>query len=104
MDHVQVLFKTSEASIEAACDFERTPSTFNHYFSENITKQRADKQKRQLQSLKDASGNIPYSMVELILNQNSCKSIDDFVAEEMLMVLDSYGMSHDWQYTHVVEM
>jgi hypothetical protein len=26
------------------------------------------------------------------------------VAEEMLMVLDSYGMSHDWQYTHVVEM
>ena len=41
-------------------------------------------------------------MVELILNQNSCKSIDDFVAEEMLMVLDSYGMSHTTDSTHML--
>jgi hypothetical protein len=93
MDHVDALFKASAASIEAACEIERTPSTFNHYFSENITKQRFEKQKRQLRSLKDAQGNIPYATVELVLNQNSCKSIDDFVAEDMLIVLDSYGAS-----------
>jgi len=91
MQHVDALFTTSVAAIEAACDVERIPSTFNHYFSENITKQRVDKQRRQLKSMKDASGNIPYAAVELVLNQNSRKSIDDFVAEEMLIVLDAYG-------------
>jgi hypothetical protein len=93
MDHVDALFKANATSIEASCEIERTPSTFNHYFSENITKQRFEKQKRQLRSLKDAQGNIPYATVELVLNQNSCKSIDDFVAEDMLIVLDSYGAS-----------
>jgi GTP-binding protein EngB required for normal cell division len=91
MEHVDALFKSSVASIEVACDFERIPSTFNHYFSENITKQRFDKQRRQLKSMTDASGNIPYATLELVLNQNSRKSIDDFVAEEMLIVLDAYG-------------
>jgi hypothetical protein len=81
------------ASIEAACEIDRTPSTFNHYFSENITRQRFEKQKRQLRSLKDDKGNIPYATVELDLTQNSCRSIDDFVAEDMLIVLDSYGTS-----------
>ena len=97
-NHVEALFKKSVDSIEAACQRERIPSTFNHYFSENITKQRVDKQRLQLQSLKDADGNIPYKTVEMVLNQNSCKSIDDFVAEEMLIVLDSYG--NFWGYLH----
>jgi hypothetical protein len=91
MNHVEALYKTSVASIEAACQSEQVPSTFNHYFSENITKQRVDKQRRQLQSLADEKGNIPYKTVEMVLNQNNRKSIDDFVAEEMLIVLDSYG-------------
>jgi hypothetical protein len=43
--------------------------------------------------LKDAKGNIPYATVELVLTQSTCRSIDDFVAEDMLIVLDSYGAS-----------
>jgi hypothetical protein len=46
MDHVDALFKASAASIEAACEIERTPPTFDHHFSENITEQRFEKQKQ----------------------------------------------------------
>ena len=91
-EHVDALFQKSIAFIEAASDHERHPSTFNHYFSENITKRRVDKQRRQLKSMADASGKISIATVELVLNQNSCKSIDEFIAEEMLFILDAYGL------------
>jgi len=85
-----------KASLSNVLDMDTHPYTQNHYLFDNISKKRNDHLKRKLiimlQNISgDDAGKKAVNLINAVFDANSRRSMDDHVAAEMEVVLDSYG-------------
>ena len=84
-----------EAKVSSALDMDCNPYTQNHYLFENINKKRNDRIKHRVLNALGGDGDITRSgardMMMSIFDSNQRMSMQDHVAQEMEIALDSYG-------------
>jgi len=89
---------TLKEALDNVLDMDTHPYTQNHYLFDNINKKRNDPLKKNLINMlkgisgeDEDAGQQAVNLVKAVFDANSRKSMDDHVAEEMEIVLDSYG-------------
>lgn len=98
---VHVIDELTHATREKIQKFlksEKIPYSQDHYLFENITRMRSKQLKNEMMRLLKSSrvGNsiaadVATQIVESSFERNQKKSVDDHMAEEMMVVLDAYG-------------
>mmetsp|Transcript_21619 Transcript_21619/g.25574 ORF Transcript_21619/g.25574 Transcript_21619/m.25574 type:complete len:779 (+) Transcript_21619:38-2374(+) len=81
----------TEKAVKDYISTELHPATLNHYLNENIQKCRQAKLKQRLKMMQDEQGNVSFTNIEMMLEANGRQSIDDYVVEEMRIILKAYA-------------
>ena len=87
-------FHGTKADLEKLLSMNQSPYTQNHYLFENIQKQRNQAlQTKLIMMLENNQGDsaATVAIVKAAFNETSKMGMDDYVADEMQIFLDSYG-------------